>query len=151
MTETLRYKVTIAASPERVWEALTTPEGSRATLYGCLIESSFEVGSRVEFVSYGAGGERTVQVYGDIEAFEPPRRFAYIQHPGAVHNEQHVETMCRMTHVLTPHEDGTELELTLDQWSDENPAYEHAKSAYPESDYLKGIKAYAESPKPQAP
>ncbi|MFE7391889.1 hypothetical protein [Streptomyces sp. NPDC057582] len=145
MTEPLRYKVTIAASPQQVWDTLTTSEGTKATLFGCLIESSFAVGSRVDFVGYGLEGERIVQVYGDIEVFDPLGEFTYIQHPGAAHNEKHAETSCRMAHRLTPRGDSTELELTVDQWSDGNPAYAHAASSYPESDYLKRIKAHAEA------
>ncbi|WP_441246414.1 SRPBCC family protein [Kitasatospora sp. McL0602] len=147
MTETLNYRVTIAAAPERVWAALTTSEGTRATLFGSEIESSFEPGALVEFVGYDEAGQRIVQVYGEITSYEPPLSFGYRQHPGPVHNERHAETSCRMTHTLHPAEGGTatELELVLDQWSEGNPAYGHALSSYPESGYLDGIKAYAES------
>ncbi|MER5638541.1 SRPBCC domain-containing protein [Kitasatospora sp. NPDC002227] len=149
MTDTqeqpLRYQVRIAAGPERVWAALTTSEGTRATLYGCSIDSTFEIGARVEFFGHDADGQRVVQVYGEVTAFEPGRCFGYRQHPGPAHNERHAETHCRMTHTLTPVDGGTELELVVDEWTPGNPAYQHAKASYPESGYLDGIKKYAEA------
>ncbi|MFH8750540.1 SRPBCC domain-containing protein [Streptomyces rimosus] len=145
MAETLRYTIAVSAAPERVWETLPTPEGSGATLFGSRIESSFEIGSRVEFVGQDADGERIVQVYGEITEFEPCRRFGYVQRPGPAHNPGHAETSCRMTHVLTPRGDGTDLELIIDRWSEGNPAYEHAISSYPESGYLAGVKAHAKA------
>ncbi|GAA3483949.1 hypothetical protein GCM10018966_084810 [Streptomyces yanii] len=77
------------------------------------------------FVGYGLEGERIVQVYGDIEVFDPLREFTCVQHPGAAHNEKHAEAGCRMAHRLTPHDGMTELELTVDRWSEGNPAYQH--------------------------
>ncbi|GAA1268534.1 hypothetical protein GCM10009665_66470 [Kitasatospora nipponensis] len=147
MTETpLHYRVSVAAPVQRVWEALTTSEGTRATLYGSSIESDFRVGGLLEFVGHTEAGERVVQVYGEVQEFEAPRRFGYRQHPGAVHNPRHAETSCRMTYLLTPVGEGaTELELTVDQWTPGNPAYAHAKAAYPESAFLAAVKAFAES------
>ncbi|AUG76906.1 hypothetical protein CFP65_2047 [Kitasatospora sp. MMS16-BH015] len=149
MTDTherpLAYRLLIAAPPERVWAALTTSEGTRATLYGCSIDSTFELGARVEFFGEDAEGRRVVQVYGEITAYEPLQVFGYRQHPGPGHNERHAETHCRMTHTLTAVEGGTELALVVDQWTPGNPAYRHAAESHPESGYLDGIKKYAES------
>lgn len=139
------YKIAIAAPPERVWDTLTTPEGSKATLFGSTIESSFEVGEPVEYISYGEGGERIVQVYGQIEAFEVPSLFSYVQHPGPIHNPAHAQTSCRMTYRVRPAPGGSELELVIDEWTPGNPAYDHAADSYPESAYLDGVKSYAES------
>ncbi|MGF1429935.1 SRPBCC family protein [Kitasatospora sp. LaBMicrA B282] len=141
----LSYRRTIAAPADRVWAAVTTSEGSKATLYGCVIETDFAVGGPVEFVGYTAEGERIVQVYGEVLAYDAPHRFAYRQHPGAVHNPAHAETSCRMSYTVTPLDGGgTELELTVDQWTPGNPAYRHAAAEYPKSAYLDAVQAFAE-------
>jgi len=144
MTEALVYRLSINAAPARVWAALTTPEGSRATLYGSDIESAFEVGGPVEYVGRH-DGERVVYVYGEVLAFEVERLFGYRHHPGPSHSPDHATTTCRMTYRLTPSGTGTELELTVDEWSDGNPGYAHAAADYPESDFLRAVKAHAEA------
>ncbi|GAA2810274.1 hypothetical protein GCM10010441_38670 [Kitasatospora paracochleata] len=144
MTRALTYRIAIAAAPETVWAALTTPEGSRATLYGSDIESDFAVGGSVEYVGHH-DGVRVVYVYGEILALEPGRVFSYRHHPGPSHSPDHATTTCRMTYRVTPTGGGTELELTVDEWSAGNPGYTHAAESYPESDFLDGLKRYAES------
>ncbi|MFE7707131.1 hypothetical protein ACFU6I_15255 [Streptomyces sp. NPDC057486] len=43
----------------------------------------------MDFVGHDLDGERIVQVYGDIEVFDPFGEFTCVRHPGAAHDEKH--------------------------------------------------------------
>jgi uncharacterized protein YndB with AHSA1/START domain len=64
------YQIFIKATPERIWEAITTPEFTRQFFHG-----SEQIVSEDRIVSHGPGGE----LWGDEEVFEhdPPRRLSY--------------------------------------------------------------------------
>ncbi|MEF3303723.1 SRPBCC domain-containing protein [Paenibacillus sp. GYB003] len=130
--------------PERVWEAIATSEGTKATLFGCRIESAFEPGARVEFRGPGPDGDDTLHVYGFVKRFEPCVEFRYEQHPAPAYNEHHESVFCDMTYKLIAENDTTRLLLTC-EWSAGNPGYEHAKAEYPASSYMDAIKRFAES------
>jgi uncharacterized protein YndB with AHSA1/START domain len=65
------YSVFIRATPEQVWEGITSPEFTQRYFYGSVIESSYEPGAGY----LGWSGDRT-QLYVDGEVLEadPPRR-----------------------------------------------------------------------------
>lgn len=140
----LSYEILISAKRERVWAALVTSEGTRATLFGCTIESTFEQGARIEFRGQGPDGDNTLHVYGFVKCFEPYVEFSYEQHPAPAYNENHESVSCDMTFKLNPVGDSTQLVLTC-TWSAGNPGYEHALAEYPASSYIDAIKSFAES------
>jgi len=139
----LTYETLIAAAAERVWAAIATSEGTRATLFGCRIDSTFEPGARVEFRGPGPDGDDTLHVYGYVKHYEPNARFAYEQHPAPAYSANHESVYCDMDYRLTPEGESTRLTLTC-SWSVGNPGYEHAKKEYPASSYVDVIKRFAE-------
>jgi uncharacterized protein YndB with AHSA1/START domain len=64
------YAVFIRATPEQVWDAITKPEFTTKYLYGSVIESTFEPGSRYLGVA-SDGGHHLVE--GEVLESEPPR------------------------------------------------------------------------------
>jgi uncharacterized protein YndB with AHSA1/START domain len=66
------YVIYIAASPEKVWEALTSGQHSRRYFFGNSVESDWRVGS--PFVLRDAAGQ--VHMSGRIVESDPPRRLA---------------------------------------------------------------------------
>ncbi|MNV53304.1 hypothetical protein D3C71_1454480 [compost metagenome] len=140
----LTYELLISAGTERVWNAITSSEGTKATLFGCRIESTFEPGARIEFRGQGPEGDDTLHVYGFVRHFEPFTEFSYEQHPAPAYNPNHEAVICDMTYKLLPEGEATRLVLTC-AWSDGNPGYEHAKAEYPASSYMDAIKSFAES------
>jgi uncharacterized protein YndB with AHSA1/START domain len=68
--ETQVYQLFIKASPERIWEAITTPEFTAQYFHGGLIEAGPD-----RVLSHGPNGE----VRRDDEVFEydPPRRLVH--------------------------------------------------------------------------
>lgn len=64
------YQIFIKATPERIWEAITTPEFTRQFFYG-----AEHTVSEDRIVTHGPAGE----VWGDEEVFDydPPRRLSH--------------------------------------------------------------------------
>ena len=64
------YQVFIKATPEQVWEAITTPEFTARYFHGARIEASED-----KYVSHGPDGS----LWGDAEVFDwdPPRRLVH--------------------------------------------------------------------------
>jgi uncharacterized protein YndB with AHSA1/START domain len=140
----LSYEILISAEPERVWGAIASSEGTKETLFGCSISSTFEPGARIEFRGPGQDGDDTLHVYGYVKRFEPYSEFSYEQHPAPAYNENHEYVTCDMTFKLMPEVDATRLVLTC-TWSAGNQGYEHAKAEFPDSSYMDAIKRFAET------
>jgi uncharacterized protein YndB with AHSA1/START domain len=73
-TDTQVYQVFVKASPEQVWEAITTPEFTAQYFHGSRIETTPE-----RMVSHAPNGD----LRRDDEVFEydPPRRLVHAWHP----------------------------------------------------------------------
>lgn len=140
----LTFEGLIQAPKDRVWAAITTSEGTRETLFGCSIDSTFEPGARIEFRGQGADGDNTLHVYGFVHLYEPNVEFAYEQHAAPAYDPNHETTYCDMTFKLIPEGEATRLVLTCN-WTAGNRGYEHAKASYPQSDYMDAIKRFAEA------
>ena len=70
------YEIEIAATPERVWDAITDPQQTRKYFYGALSISDWQVGSR--WTSESEEGE--VYLDGEILEIDPPRRLVHTLH-----------------------------------------------------------------------
>jgi uncharacterized protein YndB with AHSA1/START domain len=73
------YETTIATTPDRLWQALTSGDITRAYWFDRRIESAWTVGAPVRFFD-GAGD--VVTDTGEVLVCEPPRRLTYTFTPG---------------------------------------------------------------------
>lgn len=64
------YQVFIKASPDRIWQAITTPELTAQYFYGARIENTPE-----RHVSYGPDGSSWGE--GPVLVWDPPRRLVH--------------------------------------------------------------------------
>jgi uncharacterized protein YndB with AHSA1/START domain len=118
---TLKYNVTIEASPEVIWNILwekesyeqwTRPFGVSSTYKGVIAE-----GQRLHFIAGEGGG-----MYSDVETMHE-NRYVAIKHVGIL-NENNEElppdeavkkwTGAMETYTLTEHESATLLQVTVD-------------------------------------
>ncbi|WP_088044391.1 SRPBCC family protein [Bacillus sp. EAC] len=141
----LTYEIYIAAKPEDVWNIFVKPEGTKAIFFGCILESTFEIGARYEYIGPCEDGTETVHVYGNILAFEPYKMMSYTEHPGPLYRENHAELETRVTLKLETVGDCTKLTLINDQWPENHPSYENTKSTWPM--ILSNVKTFAETGK----
>lgn len=141
----LKYVIYVGAKPEDVWQVFVSPEATKAIFFGCILKSTFEIGSPYEYIGPGAEGEETVHVYGTVLAYEPYRLMSYTEHPGPSYRENHAELKTRVT--LTFETVGTSTKLTLvnDQWPEDHPSYENTKESWPM--ILSNLKSFVETGK----
>jgi uncharacterized protein YndB with AHSA1/START domain len=102
------YETTIATTPERLWEALTSGEVTRAYWFDRRVESAWTVGSPVRFYD---GDSDTVTDGGEVLEADPPRRLVYTFAPVGYQTT-------RVAFDLEPVPDGVRLRLVQDQLAD---------------------------------
>ena len=73
MTDDRIYEVTVSASAEDVWKALTDPQTVRRYYFDTAPRTTWEVGSPIEFVD----DDGDAQIVGEVLEFEPPTRLAH--------------------------------------------------------------------------
>jgi uncharacterized protein YndB with AHSA1/START domain len=66
------YTIYIAATPEKVWQALTTAEFSRKYFFGFAVEAELKVGGA--FIVRRPDG--AVHIHGEVIECDPPRRLS---------------------------------------------------------------------------
>ncbi len=102
------YQVFIKASPEQVWEAITTPEFTRQYFYGANITVSAD-----GLVSHGPDG--AVWAQEPVAEFDPPRRLVH-RWRSLYDPEMAAEEPSRVTWEIEPGEGGVcLLTVTHDQ------------------------------------
>ncbi|MEF3305955.1 SRPBCC family protein [Paenibacillus sp. GYB003] len=141
----LTYVFYIGAEPEKVWQVLVSPEGTKATMFGCILRSTFEIGSSYEYVGPGNDGDETVHVYGTVLQFEPNRLLSMTEHPGPSYRENHAELETRLTFTLEPAGACTKLTLVQDRWPENHPSRASSEQSWPMM--LSNIKTFAETGK----
>jgi uncharacterized protein YndB with AHSA1/START domain len=73
-TDTVKvYEVEIKASPEKIWEAITTPEWTIKYGYGTRLEYELRPGGRVQGLGVAGEGDFPV-VDGEVLEVDPPRK-----------------------------------------------------------------------------
>ena len=99
------YETTIASSPGRLWDALTSGEHTRAYWFDRRVESDWTPGSPVRFHD---GDSDTVTDTGEVLEADRPRRLVYTFTPVG-----HPTT--RVAFDLDPVPDGVRLRLVQDR------------------------------------
>lgn len=121
----LKYEFYINASPERVWQALTSPEEVKNIFYGSVLQSTFEIGSPLAYVSLGKAGDEIVHIYGTLLEFEVNKVFSYSCHMGEAYFPDHAKYESRVTYQLEATGKCTKLTVIQDQWANDDPTYEN--------------------------
>ena len=96
------YQLFIKSTPERIWEAITTPEFTTRYFHGSYIESTYEAGAPLK----GYSTDRSeLWVEGEVVTAERPRR---LQHSWrSLYNpETATERPSRVTWEIEPKEGG---------------------------------------------
>lgn len=68
-------KLTIRATPEKVWETLTQPAFVKLWQYGSQLKTNWKVGSEIKFVTEWEG--KVFEQWGKVLEFSPPVRLRY--------------------------------------------------------------------------
>lgn len=111
MTEpTAQVSRTMDASPDEIWEALTTPEVIKTYFFGADVETDWKVGSPVKI-----RGEMKGKAYedkGEVRSFEPERKLAFSHYSPMSGQPDRPENYHLVTYELAPEGDKTRVTLT---------------------------------------
>jgi len=126
----LKYQFYIAGTPEEVWKALISPEGTKQIYYGSVIRSTFQVGDLLEYVGPGVDGDETVHVYGNILEYEPNQLIQFTHYIGKSYMKDDYAFESRISYLLEPIGSCTKLTLIHDQWKEDDPYFENSDKAW---------------------
>ncbi|WP_141432219.1 SRPBCC domain-containing protein [Bacillus sp. 03113] len=141
----LKYEFYIAGTPEKVWDVLITPEGTKEIFYGSIIKSTFKEGDPIAYVGPGIEGDETVHVYGKVLAFETQKELTFTHYVGESYLKGRENYESRISYLLEPVGRCTKLTLIHDQWDINNPSYKNSDKAW--WMILNNIKTYIETGK----
>ncbi|MCZ8513981.1 SRPBCC domain-containing protein [Paenibacillus filicis] len=141
----LKYEFYIDGTPEQVWDALVSDEGTRKIFFNCVFQSSLKEGEPFAYIGPGAEGDETVHVYGTILTCVPGKEMSCIEHPGPSYHANHEELTSRIMYTLDTVGSCTKLTLINDQYSDNHPSFENARNSW--WMILSNVKTYVETGK----
>jgi uncharacterized protein YndB with AHSA1/START domain len=136
---TTSHRIDIAAPPERVWEALTTPEQISRWFFGVETESDWQVGRSL--VHRGQYQGQPYEDRGEILELDPPKRFVHTHWSpmsGLPDTPEHAQ---RVTWSLEPSAGGTTLIVAEDNLPSEQ-AKTISDQSWPQA--LDGLRALLE-------
>ncbi|HEY1324027.1 MAG TPA: SRPBCC family protein [Streptosporangiaceae bacterium] len=136
------YQVFIKTSPERIWEAITTPDFTRRYFHGSAVTASAD-----SYVSRGPDGE--IWMDEEIYVFDPPRKLSHswrsLYDPTIAH-----EQASRVTWEIEPQPDGVcKLTVTHDRLED-SPKTAESVSGAGWMFVISGLKTLLETGEPLA-
>ena len=133
---TFVYVTYIAASPERVWEALTRPDLSEKYWFGYRVTAGGKAGERMTAVN-PAG--RLAHDDPIIES-DPPRKLVYGWKP--LYKDMPDERPSRVTFLLEPFKGQTRLTVTHDEFEDGSRIFGMISKGWPA--VLSSLKSFLE-------
>jgi len=108
---THRAEITIQASAQRVFEALTQPELVKLWQYGRVVTTDWKVGSKITFSSAGQESASALAEWGTILAVRPHEFIQYSLFTPSTGLEDKPENYC-VTSYLVRHDNGqTSVEI----------------------------------------
>jgi len=122
-------KISINASAEKVWDALTNPEQTKKYMFGCETVSDWKPGSSLLW-KMNHEGKELVAVKGNIVEINPQKYLAYtVIDPNSAMADI-PENYLTVTYELTPEKDSTTLTVTQGDYSKVAEGERRYKEAY---------------------
>ena len=131
--------VEIAASPDRVWQAITDPDQVAQYMMGSRVESDYEVGSPITWSGEWEG--RPYQDKGEVLAAEPGRVLEVTHYSPLTGEDDVPENYHTVRYELAGSGDGTAVQLTQDGCDTEEQAEQFSQNW---QGMLDGLKATVE-------
>ena len=129
----------IAATPERVWAALTSPKDIAVYMHGSRVSTTWEVGSPITWDGEYDG--RAYQDKGEVLTYDEPNVLSVTHYSPMMGQPDEPESYHTLVYTLTAAGDGTRLELTQDGCDSEQQAERFSQNW---QSMLDGLKAHVE-------
>jgi uncharacterized protein YndB with AHSA1/START domain len=136
------YSIFIRATPEQIWEAITTPEFTHRYFHGTHVTVAADAYECLD-------GEGNALIDGSVSEFEPPRRLVHTW-LALFDPEQAAEQASRVTWEIEPQEDGTTLLTVVHDRLEGAPKTAESVSGTGWMYVLSGLKTLLETGKPLA-
>ena len=133
-------RMTINTTQQKVWEALTSPELVKQWQYGSDLQTNWEVGSIIKFVTEWEG--KTFEQWGTVLEFTPATRLRYSLFAPRPDLEDKPENHFEMIYTLTGQNAMTNLEIVQE---DNRPNAVQEDIQGEENPILKMLKEVAEN------
>ena len=101
--------IVIDASIDKVWDAFINPDLTVQYMYGCDVESSWEVGADV---LWRGRADKVVYVSGKLIEIEKPNKMVYSVIDPNANYDQTPENHLVVTYEVSEKEEGTEIRVT---------------------------------------
>ncbi|MBS0245763.1 MAG: SRPBCC family protein [Proteobacteria bacterium] len=134
---TFVYVTYIAASPEKVWEALTKPELSEQYWFGYRVQADGGKGGRM--TAHNSAGKLAHD--DPIIESDPPKRLVYGWKP--LYRDLLDERPSRVTFTLEPFKGQTKLTVMHDEFDEGSRMFEMISAGWPA--VLSSLKSYLET------
>jgi uncharacterized protein YndB with AHSA1/START domain len=129
----------VAATPERVWAALTEPEQIATYMDGSKVETTWEVGTPITWAGEYEG--RPYQDKGEVLTYDEPRVLSVTHYSPMMGQPDEPENYHTLVYTLTGTGEGTHLELTQDGNESQEQADQFSANW---QGMLDGLKAHVE-------
>jgi uncharacterized protein YndB with AHSA1/START domain len=140
MTPKLTYDVYIAASPDRVWSALTDGGLTEQYFYGTRVKSAFERGAKIDYL---AGDMKRVE--GEIVSVKKGQALVMSQRM-VWDDKVKADPASQVAWELEAAGEATHLRLVHDGFTAENETFKQSAQGWPV--ILSGMKTLLETGKP---
>jgi uncharacterized protein YndB with AHSA1/START domain len=131
------YVIYIAATPEKVWQALTDPGVTEKYWFGFRIAANGKAG---EYMTARDPAGREVHRDAILES-DPPRRLSYAWHP--LYDDLKHERPSRVTIEIAPFKDQVRLTVVHDDFDDGSVVLDKIRGGWPA--VLSSLKSYLET------
>jgi uncharacterized protein YndB with AHSA1/START domain len=137
---TVSVSTTIAATPDKVWKALTRKE-----MMGAKVETDWQVGHPITFSGEWKG--KPFKDMGEIQKFEQGKELSYTHWSDAARQEERPESYHLVRYELEPQGDKTRVTLSQTNMGKKTEVDEATKAEFKQtwSMMLDGLKKTAES------
>jgi uncharacterized protein YndB with AHSA1/START domain len=135
------YEVYIRTTPQRLWEALTSPEVSQRYFYGTAVTSTFAVGAPIRWLE----PDGTAALEGVVLESEPPARLVHsfvMLH----HAEARLDRPSRVTWEIDGLGETCKLTLVHDEFESETATWREVAHGW--NPVLSGLKTLLETGRP---
>jgi uncharacterized protein YndB with AHSA1/START domain len=132
-------RLTINASKEKVWHALTNPDKVKAWQFGSDLITDWKVGNEIRFKSEWNG--QIFEQWGTIVEFDPYEKLKYTLFAPRPDLEDKPENYFEMEYKLINNKNGTELTITQE---DNRPGAKQEPEQGEENPVLKVLKDLTE-------
>ena len=133
-------RITINTTVKKVWDTLTKPEFVKLWQYGSLLQTNWEVGSKIKFVTEWEG--KIFEQWGIVLEYTPTQKLRYSLFAPRPDLEDKPENYFEMIYSLTADNGQTKLEIVQE---DNRPNAVQEDEQGEENQILKMLKQVAET------